>query len=491
MRPMILTAVLSLSVGIGLCAGQEPDTGVPDHGVKEQLDKSLAELAALRQRIADEKIPLAEKLQEAEKKLLASREGYEDVKRSLDRRNLDMNNLRTEIKSREQENNYLSSLLGEYTRNMESRLHISELKRHQQVIEKARLAPENSNLPPAEVFNIQAELVRASISRLVELLGGVRFSGRAAGEDGLVKDGQFALLGPVAFFVSSDEKLAGMVEQRLGSLEPSVVEFTLPEHRQATLDLIRNTQGRMPLDTSLGNARKIEETKETLKEHIIKGGLLMYPIIASGFIMLLYAVPKLLSLIILWARLPNRDRIQPLLDAIASSNKDQATLIARAFGGPAGRMLRAGVSHMGEPRELIEEVMFEIMLDAKFRLKGLIPFVAVCAASAPLMGLLGTVLGIITTFKMLTVFGGGDVKALSGGISEALITTEAGLVLAIPALVFHATLAWVVRGYTDKMEALAVAFLGVETKRTHASTSQCQALQEENPDAPACLVPAR
>ncbi len=122
-------------------------------------------------------------------------------------------------------------------------------------------------------------------------------------------------------------------------------------------------------------------------------------------------------------------------------------------------MLTAGAEHLREPRELIEEVMYEVMLTTRLKLQGFLPFIAICAASAPLLGLLGTVTGIIKTFKMITVFGSGDVRTLSDGISEALITTKFGLVVAIPSLLLHAFLSRKARGVVGNMETSAVAFV--------------------------------
>ena len=87
---------------------------------------------------------------------------------------------------------------------------------------------------------------------------------------------------------------------------------------------------------------------------------------------------------------------------------------------------------------------------------------------APLLGLLGTVTGIINTFKLITVFGSGDVKSLSGGISEALITTKFGLIVAIPSLLLHAFLSRKAKGVTDQMEKSAVSFTD-QLARTQAS----------------------
>ena len=78
-----------------------------------------------------------------------------------------------------------------------------------------------------------------------------------------------------------------------------------------------------------------------------------------------------------------------------------------------------------------------------------------------MLGLLGTVTGIIETFKQITIYGSGDVASLSGGISEALITTEYGLIVAIPSLLLHSFLSRKARGLVSEMETLAVQFTNV------------------------------
>ena len=100
----------------------------------------------------------------------------------------------------------------------------------------------------------------------------------------------------------------------------------------------------------------------------------------------------------------------------------------------------------------------------------MLPFVAICAASAPLLGLLGTVTGIINTFKLITIFGSGDVKTLSAGISEALITTKFGLIVAIPSLLLHAFLSRKAKSVVDRMEKAAVAFVNAVGQRGSGPT---------------------
>ncbi|MGY8690480.1 MAG: MotA/TolQ/ExbB proton channel family protein, partial [Verrucomicrobiales bacterium] len=99
------------------------------------------------------------------------------------------------------------------------------------------------------------------------------------------------------------------------------------------------------------------------------------------------------------------------------------------------------------------------LLTIRPKLERFLPFLAVTAAAAPLMGLLGTVMGMIKTFKLITEFGTGDAKSLSSGISEALVTTELGLVVAIPILIIHGILTRMARGRIGSMEGASMAFL--------------------------------
>jgi biopolymer transport protein ExbB len=156
---------------------------------------------------------------------------------------------------------------------------------------------------------------------------------------------------------------------------------------------------------------------------------------------------------------PSRRRLEPVLAAVKEDDRKRAMKRAGELRGPIGAMLQAGTEQMGEPKDLVEEVMFEKMLETRLRLQNWLPFVAMAASAAPLLGLLGTVTGMINTFKLITVFGSGDAKTLSGGISEALITTQFGLIVAIPSLLLYAYLSRRARRLVDGMEKTAVSFL--------------------------------
>jgi biopolymer transport protein ExbB len=425
--------------------------------MQARVEASNQRLAELRQAIAAEKVPLNRALTEAEQALSDLRREYDAVKRQADSSALESATLRNEIKQRETERNYLSSLINEYARSFETRLHISELEQYRDPLAAARGAQERLADDPAAAFGDQLCLILMSLARLEEMAGGLTFDGTAAGDDGLVKRGKFLLFGPVAYFASTDAKLVGVASQRVGSLFPVVEPYADAAQTEQVRQVLADGRGQLPFDASLGNARKIEELKESIVEHFLKGGAVMWPILLLLCCAMLVVLLKWLSL--LFVRLPRPKRFAELLDAVRQKDIVRAKALVSEIRGLAGRMLTAGVEVLDQPRELIEEAMFEKMLDAKASLHRFIPFVAVAAACAPLLGLLGTVTGIISTFNLMTVFGSGDIKMLSSGISEALITTEYGLYVAIPCVLMHSFLSRKAKGITDKMEQIAVKFM--------------------------------
>jgi biopolymer transport protein ExbB len=453
--------ILIAAIAVPLRAQETAAPGSPFDAVaadvQAELEASLAELKALRARLADEKIPLARELGKLEAELIAVRAEHTEAKRALDSANLDLSNTAKEIKSREDEIAYLNGLLGDFVREFESGLHVAELQRYQALLDAAKLAPDDTALSQRELFEIQERVLAAGLDRVEEALGGARFQGHAVGADGLVHAGTFVLVGPAAIFLPEGGSLAASAEQRLGSQEPTEIAYGNPEDAAAAAALARTGAGLLPFDPTLGNAHKMEAVEETFVEHVKKGGPVMWPIGILAAAAVLVALFKWLVLTL--QPRPSSRRIDALLDAVSRDDEKVAQAAAAEMSGPMGGMLQAGVKHLREPRELVEEVMYEQVLTTRLKAMSYLPFIAICAAAAPLLGLLGTVTGIINTFKMITLFGSGDVKSLSGGISEALITTKFGLIVAIPSLLLHAFLSRKARGVVDRMEKVAISFV--------------------------------
>ncbi len=430
--------------------------------MQRRLEKSLAEYRRLNKQESEEVIKLSRQVSALENELLELRRQEDSVKRELSRRNLNVANLRGAIKARREHATNLQNLLSDYTRNFESRLHVAELQLYRDMLDDALAAPKDDDLAVDEKFVRQSAVVDASLTRMSEMLGGRRFEGKAKIAGGLVKEGRFVMIGPVAMFRSDDGQNVGLAEQRLNSLQANVATFTDPALAEATAKLVEGTGGQLALDPTLGDAMRVERIEESLWAHIQKGGPVMIPIFALAGLALLVVLYKLIAL--MSVRKPSPARVESLLDAVSKRDKSQAEKVAQSIAGPGGAMLSAGVAHLEEPRALVEEVMYEQVLSTRLKLQRLLPLVAIAASAAPLLGLLGTVTGIINTFRLITEFGTGDVKTLSGGISEALITTKFGLIVAIPSLLLYALLSRKARGVVDEMEKAAVALINQISK---------------------------
>jgi len=458
MNRLLLTALaLGFAAWIGRAdAATAPTAETLAEAARADLRAALDELSALRQQIEAERLPLAQKLAELEQRVLDERAALQRAQREEANQMVLLGVLRSEVQGHSNEVRALESLFGEYRRTLETRLPIAELARYREALREAAAAAEAPDLAPADKLARQLQFVATTLQRLEAAVGGDRFPGQALSPAGVVVKGTFLQFGPGSYFLSEDGAVQGVVEQRLNSPEPNVAELP-PAYRAALRDLIAKGSGQLPVDPTVGNALRLQATRDPLAVHIAKGGPVMVPILALGAVALLIFTVKWLQ--VRRVRVATSTDLRAILAALEAGHRDVAERRARAIPGPVGEMLVGAVQHHREPKEYIEEVMYEKMLATRPRLERLVPFLALAAAAAPLLGLLGTVTGMINTFNMITVFGTGDPKTLAGGISEALITTEFGLIVAIPSLLLHAILSRKVKGVLASMEQTATAFI--------------------------------
>jgi biopolymer transport protein ExbB len=134
----------------------------------------------------------------------------------------------------------------------------------------------------------------------------------------------------------------------------------------------------------------------------------------------------------------------------------QETIVEIHRSSPLGRMLAAGLLNRNHPREVMKESLEESGRHQVHEMERYLSTLGTIAAGAPLVGLLGTVMGMIKVFDAITLEGVGDPTILSGGISEALITTAVGLSVAIPSLIFYRLLKRRVDELVVEMEQAAI-----------------------------------
>lgn len=423
----------------------------------EKLESAIAELGALQESISAEKVPLAKKFNSLEAEVSDLKSDLQRLERLRDSRDLNLSALEAEVKARRDEIDYAKNLLVEFINNQTASADASERQIYEakflEVLNSAD-APVEDDADAAVAIGNLLEGVRLGITRLNTLIGGESFGGKAVMPDGSFKEGKFLIYGPVTFFSADDQSDAGITLQG-DSGEPALISLTGSFNGMPSAILAGS--GTLPLDPTLGKALALETTKDSLFEHIGKGGFWIYPILAIAVISLIIGIIKLIELNSI-KRIP-KDKLVSVLSAIQEGDQQKALKEASHLPGAAGAIIEAGVKNMGHGRDLIEQSMEEVLMRLQPKLERLISIVWITAATAPLLGLLGTVTGIITTFKLLTIFGSGDPKALGGGISEALITTEFGLIVAIPALILHAFLQRRAKSIENEFEGDAMTLL--------------------------------
>lgn len=179
------------------------------------------------------------------------------------------------------------------------------------------------------------------------------------------------------------------------------------------------------IDPSRGALLGLLVQSPSLMERVEQGGTVGYAIIAVGIIGMLIVLERLLSLMRTRAKMVRQLKN---LEQVEENN-------------PIGRVMQAYFENKHLDLETISRKMQEVIIHDMAGVRRGLPIVKVLAAVAPLMGLLGTVVGMIGTFQAITLFGTGDPKLMAGGISQALITTVLGLCAAIPLLLSHSILA--------------------------------------------------
>jgi len=457
MKHMIRThAIVLLALGwLQLSASAQDLEGVAAAATND-LQKALAELSAARNEIEAQRLPMARQVTELEQKLADRKAELAKAQRFQENQLVELNALKAEAKRQADEVKFIDSLLTEYAKTFRSRLTFIEEPRYQVMFETVEKAANAADLSPAERFAQRAVVLTTSLKRNEAALGGEIFDGKALDKQGRVQQGKVALVGPVAMFAASEGETAGLLQQELNRADPTVVAVD-EKVSKASRALVTSGTGQLALDPTLGNAFKLSALKETLYEKISKGGWVMAPLLGLGLAMLLVALFKWIQLARI--RVATERDLQKVLRHLENDEQEKAIAHARSIPGVAGDMLATAVEHSDEKKEYIEEVVYEKMLGARTRLERGIAFLALTATAGPLMGLLGTVMGMIATFKLISSFGSGDPKLLAAGISEALIATATGMTVAIPALLLHAFLSRKAKGIIGSMEQTAVGFI--------------------------------
>lgn len=194
-------------------------------------------------------------------------------------------------------------------------------------------------------------------------------------------------------------------------------------------------------------------------EMIKAGGWLMLPLIVASVLALAISLERLWSLRM--ARVAPPDLLARVWKWIKANQLDAAKLKELRENSPLGEILAAGLLNSKHGREIMKESIEEAGSHVVHDLEKYLSVLGTIAVISPLLGLLGTVIGIIESFLAVTSSGISDPTLLAGGISKALITTAGGLVVAIPAMVVHRYLVRHVSTLTVEMEQQAIKLVDI------------------------------
>ncbi|WP_244179831.1 MotA/TolQ/ExbB proton channel family protein [Salinicola salarius] len=317
----------------------------------------------------------------------------------------------------------------------------------------ARLPP---RLDDRGLIDLQTlDRVRQDLAGLIAESGrGVRFQAPVAGPDGDVAQRPVIRLGDTVAFSNGD------LLQRIGDDDRlSVVAATPGDARQALQAFQQGEGNQIVVDPTDGDVLDALAQQPSLWERFQQGGYVGYVIVALGIIGLLVALVQYVYLLRVSARMRRQMRAP---ESLSDDN-------------PLGRVLQrfAALGRDHAP-EALEARLDEALLAEQPRLERGQPAVKLIAAVAPLLGLLGTVTGMIVTFQSITVFGTGDPQLMAGGISQALVTTVLGLITAVPLLFVNTALSSRSRRLIGLLEGRASAVLAEHLEAETAAVAHAE-----------------
>ena len=203
------------------------------------------------------------------------------------------------------------------------------------------------------------------------------------------------------------------------------------------------------VDPTRGQLLALLVQSPSLTERIAQGKEVGYVIIALGIVGLAIAIWRLLA-----------------LSGTAAKVNRQTKNLEQAGNNPLGRVLKIAHDNPDSDVEALELKLGEAILKEIPKFNSMLPFLKIISVVAPLLGLLGTVTGMIVTFQAITLYGAGDPKLMAGGISTALVTTVLGLCVAIPTVFLHTLVQSRAKRLTQILQEEAAGMLSERAERT-------------------------
>ena len=281
---------------------------------------------------------------------------------------------------------------------------------------------------------------------------GTVFLGEVAQDNGDVQ----ALLRSGALQGKVFEWNAALPPEMAGNVEQAVVQAGSAGENAPTVVIPLDVLQNKAIKNAITDTKELTMT-EQFKEFFKKGGIVMYPLMLVAIFALLLCLERFL--VLTFRGHLGRRFLKKLNALVKESRYEDAANLCLKKETSLSLVLFAVLNRARDKREDAERSLQEAMLREQPKLERRMGLLAAMGTIAPLLGLLGTVTGIITLFTVITEVGTNDARVLAGGISEALVTTETGLVIAIPVMILHGLLSEKIEKVTSEMYVQSTSLL--------------------------------
>ncbi|MEM8984099.1 MAG: MotA/TolQ/ExbB proton channel family protein [Pseudomonadota bacterium] len=425
-RRLIGALVATLLVGMATDSyGQSSTVGQ----LRGEVERARQRLASQESNIATASARLNDRIRRAQQSVIELRRDAAELQRSSDDQTLALEVIEGRLKRWQDQESYQQNVLLDFGRRV------------------------SGNATTDGTFDAAVATLGTAVVNIEKRLSPVFDDATVFLEDGGAVDGRALTAGPVTWFVYRDG--GGLLGPLETENEDRLVWPLTDEALSRLQQLSTSGSAAVTFDPTLGRYLELKASRQSVLGHLAAGGVWVIPILSFALLSLAIAAVKIWQFVRLPTIGPNAHR-----DVRAALHGDTQQL-AQPLAG-----LVTAIRSTADQPQLREDTLFDYLVGERYRLHHLIGAVAVTATVSPLLGLLGTVSGMINTFRAMTVFGSGDPSVVSGGISEALVTTELGLVVAVPALIVHALLKRKADNYAGQLESLAIEASNAATART-------------------------
>ena len=453
----VIASIATLLWGVCLpgADGFEATLHKAEGNFHERMQRAADDFIRTKARITAEKAPLLEQLRAAENRLIAA----ESENTRLETKHEDFGEQRRklllELDGLRKTTGYIGTLAHENVKAVSDGFAPGEDQVVGETLRTIQQQLDGGTAGPSPAAALDA--VDLLIARTEHAVGGYRATGKALiMETNQVLKGTFAFVGPETYFLPEQGAGAGAVRPRDGAKYP--VSYALPDwSHDAAAAFFAGKPSVIVADASGGKALRLKETSGTVWEHVQKGGWVAFAILAVGAISLLMVLQKIRDLSRMGMDSPAT--VAAFLKSVASGATAEAEKSVKMLKRTTSELFAVGLGYVDQPKAVLEERLEAVLLAQRLCYERRLPLLAVIATAAPLMGLFGTVVGMVRTFALITVFGTGNAGKLSSGISEVLVATELGLAVAIPTLVAHGFIAHRIQRNLSALERYSLQFI--------------------------------